>query len=32
MTGNMATVHHTPWLKEFDDSIENSICKKRHIE
>ena len=21
MTGNMATKHHTPWLKEFDDSI-----------
>jgi len=25
MTGNMAPVHHTPWLQAFDDSIESYV-------
>jgi trimethylamine monooxygenase len=29
MTGTMAPVHHTPWLKEFDDSIENYVNRNK---
>jgi trimethylamine monooxygenase len=25
MTGTLAPVHHTPWLKAFDDSIESYV-------
>ena len=30
MTGTMAPVHHTPWLKEMDDSIDNYVNGKKN--
>ena len=30
IAGTMAPVHHTPWLKEMDDSIDNYVNGKKN--
>src|SRR5699024_431586 len=32
MSGTMATVHHTPWLRELDDSLERYLSEPERVE